>query len=134
MGRFHSSLQKKHKDFITIFNGALEVAKKSLKRTPEQLSVLKNSGVVDAGAQGFIDFLNGIKIYIEEGKLSKVKHGNVKNIEESIVTKFAMIIDTVRCIFLEMYRSSKVKKQLMNLGNSIVLAGSRRKQSSYSYQ
>ena len=58
-----------------------------MKRTPEQLSVLKNSGVVDAGAQGFIDFLNGIKIYIEEGKLSKIKHGNVKNIEESIVTE-----------------------------------------------
>ena len=64
-----------------------KVAKESLKRTPEQLSVLKNSGVVDAGAQGFIDFLNGIKIYIDEGKLSKVKHGNVKNIEESIVNR-----------------------------------------------
>ena len=54
LGRFYSLITKKHKDFITIFNGALEVAKESLKRTPEQLSVLKNSGVVDAGAQGLL--------------------------------------------------------------------------------
>ena len=123
------SLQKKHKDFITIFNGALEVAKESLKRTPEQLSVLKNSGVVDAGAQGFIDFLNGIKIYIEEGKLSKVKHGNVKNIEESIVTE---VYDEYRycteCLISgNDIDRPKLKKQLMNLGNSIVLAGSKKK-------
>ena len=129
MGRFYSFITKKHKDFITIFNGALEVAKESLKRTPEQLSVLKNSGVVDAGAQGFIDFLNGIKIYIEEGKLSKVKHGNVKNIEESIVTE---IYDEYRycteCLISgNDIDRPKLKKQLMNLGNSIVLAGSKKK-------
>jgi DegV family protein with EDD domain len=42
------------------FEAALAQAREALQRTPEQLPVLRKAGVVDAGAQGFVDLLEGI--------------------------------------------------------------------------
>ena len=42
-----------------------------LQRTPELLAVLKTAGVVDAGAKGFVRFLEGVKRLIEEGHLAQ---------------------------------------------------------------
>ena len=42
-----------------------------LQRTPELLAVLKTAGVVDAGAKGFVRFLDGVKRLIEEGHLAQ---------------------------------------------------------------
>ncbi len=52
------------------FTQALTQARTALARTPEQLPVLKQAGVVDAGAQGFIDLLEGIAEYVDSGRLS----------------------------------------------------------------
>jgi fatty acid kinase/fatty acid kinase fatty acid binding subunit len=43
----------------------------ALQRTPELLAVLKRAGVVDAGAKGFVRFLDGVKRLIEEGHLAQ---------------------------------------------------------------
>ena len=43
----------------------------SLARTPELLESLKRAGVVDAGAKGFVRFLEGVKRLIEEGTLAQ---------------------------------------------------------------
>ncbi|MGL6291627.1 MAG: DegV family protein [Silanimonas sp.] len=42
------------------FESALAQARLALQRTPDQLPVLRKAGVVDAGAQGFVDLLEGI--------------------------------------------------------------------------
>ena len=46
-------------------------AETSLARTPELLETLKRAGVVDAGAKGFVRFLDGVKRLIEEGTLAQ---------------------------------------------------------------
>jgi DAK2 domain fusion protein YloV len=46
-------------------------AEAALQRTPELLAVLKAAGVVDAGAKGFVRFLDGVKRLIEEGHLAE---------------------------------------------------------------
>lgn len=43
----------------------------ALARTPELLHSLKQAGVVDAGAKGFVRFLEGVKRLIEEGALAQ---------------------------------------------------------------
>ena len=43
----------------------------ALQRTPELLAALKAAGVVDAGAKGFVRFLDGVKRLIEEGHLAQ---------------------------------------------------------------
>lgn len=43
----------------------------ALQRTPELLAALKNAGVVDAGAKGFVRLLEGVKRLIEEGHVAQ---------------------------------------------------------------
>jgi uncharacterized protein len=47
-------------DWAAAFVAALPAAGAALARTPRQLAVLRKAGVVDAGGQGFVDFLEGI--------------------------------------------------------------------------
>ena len=47
------------------FAPALEQARRALAYTPQQLPVLMKAGVVDAGAQGFVDLLEGIGDFLE---------------------------------------------------------------------
>jgi len=49
------------------FAHALERAREALRRTPDQLPALRSAGVVDAGALGFVDLLEGMAEYIERG-------------------------------------------------------------------
>ena len=46
---------------------ALSRARRALADTPRQLAVLQKAGVVDAGAQGFVDLLEGIAEFVEGG-------------------------------------------------------------------
>ena len=49
------------------FASALLHARRALADTPRQMAVLQRAGVVDAGAQGFVDWLEGIAEYVEGG-------------------------------------------------------------------
>ena len=49
------------------FRRALERTRQALADTPKQLPVLAKAGVVDAGAQGFVDLLEGIHEFIASG-------------------------------------------------------------------
>ncbi|MEO5829199.1 MAG: DegV family protein [Rhodanobacter sp.] len=51
-------------DIKAWFARALEVARKALAYTPQQLPVLLKAGVVDAGAQGFLDLLEGMAAFL----------------------------------------------------------------------
>jgi len=48
------------RDLQAWFMAALERARRALAHTPRQLPVLLRAGVVDAGAQGFVDLLEGM--------------------------------------------------------------------------
>ena len=56
------------RDFRTSFKASLVVAREALRHTPDQLAALRAAGVVDAGALGFVDLLEGIDAYIEQGR------------------------------------------------------------------
>lgn len=123
------NIHEKHDDFVMILDFALEQAKESLRKTPEKLAVLKKSGVVDAGAQGFVDFLEGIKLFIEKGEMDVV---DTSTIAEPVEDYEIDISDEYRycteCLVAgDDIDRVKLKEQLMNLGGSIVLAGSKKK-------
>jgi DAK2 domain fusion protein YloV len=59
----------KEPDFYRFIAGVLRAANEALDRTPEQLSVLKDAGVVDAGGAGFAYFLEGILRFLPENKV-----------------------------------------------------------------
>jgi dihydroxyacetone kinase-like predicted kinase len=59
-------------DIRTLVQHGLKQAKKSLADTPKKLAVLKDAGVVDAGGQGFVDFLEGVWLFTRSGKVPKL--------------------------------------------------------------
>ena len=62
----------KHEVDIRVFMSRLvQRSNAALQRTPDLLAVLKAAGVVDAGAKGFVRFLDGVKRLIEEGHLAQ---------------------------------------------------------------
>ena len=58
------------------FARALLRARRALRETPQQLAVLQKAGVVDAGAQGFVDLLEGIAEFVEGGPRAIRIRGN----------------------------------------------------------
>jgi DegV family protein with EDD domain len=59
-----------HSDFIVLFERLLVKAREALANTPELLPQLKASGVVDAGAKGFVHILEGISGYLSGDPLT----------------------------------------------------------------
>jgi DegV family protein with EDD domain len=55
------------RDFRSSFGAAVARARDALRDTPQQLAVLREAGVVDAGALGFVDLLEGIEAFIQRG-------------------------------------------------------------------
>ena len=53
-------------DFRELLGRGLERAREALANTPRQLAVLARHGVVDAGAQGFVYFLEGISTFFRD--------------------------------------------------------------------
>ena len=55
-------------DFEAFFSTVIPAAAEALQKTPEQLDVLKNAGVVDSGGAGFLCILEGMKSAFENGE------------------------------------------------------------------
>lgn len=50
-----------------VFARALQTARTALADTPRQMALLQKAGVVDAGARGFVEWLEGIAEFLEAG-------------------------------------------------------------------
>ncbi len=72
-------------DFMTVFDVALEGAKEALAATPELLPVLKKAGVVDAGGQGFVTVLEGMRSVFADGIV--VKSASAKSKKPAVAVK-----------------------------------------------
>ena len=60
-------------DVISAWQVAVESAKEALSRTPEQLPVLREAGVVDAGGQGVVTLLEGVCCYLAGGNVEELE-------------------------------------------------------------
>jgi uncharacterized protein len=63
------ALALKEPDFYRLIAGVLRAANEALDRTPEQLPMLKEAGVVDAGGAGYAYFLEGILRFLPDEKV-----------------------------------------------------------------
>ncbi|HEU5261711.1 MAG TPA: DegV family protein [Gemmatimonadales bacterium] len=112
-------------DLQVFMRRLVDRAEQALRRTPELLAVLKSAGVVDAGAQGFVRFLDGVKRLIEEGHLAE---GAVHRLvpDAAAQTEVEAVRDFRFCTEV-MVRSSAlpsgpdVRRALRPLGGSIVV-------------
>ncbi|MAV65293.1 MAG: hypothetical protein CMG00_08905 [Candidatus Marinimicrobia bacterium] len=131
---FLLNLTSNEDDFSLVMMKCCVKAKESLKETPEKMSLLKKAGVVDAGAQGFVDFLDGINDFIQSGTLREL--GEIISISSEIDKDHAENHDFSNLTYQFCSEcliegndidKSTLKKRLEEIGDSIVIAGSNKK-------
>lgn len=125
-----SKLADKTPDFVELFNKSLKKARLSLLKTPEKLAILKQNGVVDAGAEGFVNLLEGIVDFIEFGRLRVVKedientlNSGQKQTQLSYLEKTKFRYCTECLIDGSNLNRELIKNRLLTLGDSLVIAG-----------
>jgi uncharacterized protein len=113
---------------------ALADARQSLQNTPKQLKVLAEAGVLDAGAQGFVHFLEGIYEYIKSGgkqlkpeepmlpeaRPAVPEHSPTRDAEANPQYQYC-----TECILTHCRASAtEIKANCAPFGDSLILAGS----------
>ncbi|GAG82120.1 unnamed protein product, partial [marine sediment metagenome] len=100
---------------------------------PDKLQILKKAGVVDAGAQGFVNIIEGIVNFIEYGKVkslkvvtsttNRIKSFNIDKIDSEINFQFC-----AECLIEGINIDRKtISQKLSLLGNSLIVACSKNK-------
>jgi DegV family protein with EDD domain len=118
-------------DFNQMFISSLIVLNKSLVETKSKLAVLARANVVDAGARGFVFFVEGIIEFIANRNLKELiqvraETGLFEKIEEAIPEKVDFRYCTEALIKNSSVDSKTLRSTLEKYGNSIVVAGSDR--------
>ena len=124
--------------FTEILSRGFDSAKLALERTPDQLAVLKENNVVDAGAWGFVSFLEGIEKMQKEGPVPlSIRKGlseanpliNIHPDHKSHT--YSQVIDYRYCtealIEKPTLSSGKIKDLLREKGNSLIVSSGRNK-------
>lgn len=123
----HVAEQAGHlRDFGALLTDSLRAARESLSRTPEKLAVLKKSGVVDAGAQGFVFLLEGIVRYIREASRRSLpeapaptKAATFDRMPDSILFRYC----TEVLLEGSGLDRDQLRRKIALLGDSLVIAG-----------
>jgi uncharacterized protein len=118
-------------DFNEMFLSSLSILNKSLIETKSKLAVLAKANVVDAGARGFVFFVEGITDFISNRNLkelvqAKAETGLFEKIEEAIPEKVEFRFCTEALIKNSSIDNKTLKSLIGKYGDSIVVAGSDR--------
>lgn len=109
---------------IELFMQAFEVLKQELANTPEKLAVLKENHVVDAGAKGFVHFIEGFIKAFKGEDVVITEHDAVDEIHVDHLEDSQFRYCTEALIRGENLDLEAVREKLQPLGDSLVVAGS----------
>jgi len=122
-------------EIVRVFSEALHEAVKSLNRTPEKLAVLKERGVVDSGAKGFVIFLHGFMRYLQTGDYDEyfvteeeiVWDEAFQNAHDSIQQDITYRYCTEAILEGKNVDLNELKQDMRIFGDSLVVAGTNEK-------
>jgi len=113
------------KDVKSYFETSLTLAKSSLLETPNELPILKESGVVDAGAEGFTAFLEGVNQYLQTGN-TEFTYTEVAE-DEAFASVHEMVIEERFCTEAHLKDVKISKDSIISLfskdGSSLIVSG-----------
>jgi len=122
------------RDFVPILEGGLATAQISLEETRNGLEQMRRANVVDAGAKGFVVMLEGIVKFLHNGSLTDVPNPIVQSddqMEEIGDVYEAGDLEHQYCtecmLTGEDIDRRKLRESLMEIGSSLVLAGTKLK-------
>ncbi|MFP4547268.1 MAG: DegV family protein [Fidelibacterota bacterium] len=120
-------------DFSEVLNKSYSVAEQSLLDTPKKMELLAKNNVVDAGAQGFVHFLEGVLSQIKKGKFVRqaprsdftdvIRNQHTFKKEDVIEYRYcteAILSEAVKEL-------TDIKALISKYGNSAIVAGSKSK-------
>ncbi len=127
------AIEQKQQDFRPVVTAALAGIEAALARTPEQLEVLRKAGVVDAGAKGFVTMVAGMAEFIVDGRVAPEPDvartiQSQLSFEASAEGEESAFRYCTECIVAGSdIDRRKLRESLSRLGDSLVLAGTKRK-------
>jgi len=116
-------------DFGELLGKGLERAREALANTPKQLAVLARHGVVDAGGQGFVYFLEGISTFFRDRRAASWRRAGLSEAQPTpFAVAHAEFDSTYRfcsegLLTGERLDRKAIAKAVMPLGGSLVVAG-----------
>ncbi len=120
-------------DFADLLERGLGRAREALAATREQLEELRRANVVDAGAQGFVDLLEGVVAFVRQGSIrAAMEEEAVAEVEEAFPEVAGPLeIEHRFCtecmVTGETVDRRALREALTELGGSLVVAGTHRK-------
>lgn len=114
---------------LAVLEEALVAAEEALRKTPQLLPVLAEAGVVDAGGQGYVYIIQGMiaglkgQVQVEEAAESarETVGGAITPVQD---LEFRYCTELI--IKGQRLQESKLKNELMNLGDSLLVVGDER--------
>ncbi|NWG00581.1 MAG: DegV family EDD domain-containing protein [Thermoanaerobaculaceae bacterium] len=116
-------------DFADLLAHGLARARDALAETPRQLAVLAKHGVVDAGAQGFVYFLEGISAIFRDRRAADWTRAGLSPQQPTpFAAAHAEVDDTYRYCAEGLITGTRLDRKAVAaavspLGNSLVVAG-----------
>ncbi|MEZ5459680.1 MAG: DegV family protein [Steroidobacteraceae bacterium] len=117
-------------DFRALFTDVIEPVRRSLAGTRGVLEETRAAGVVDAGAQGFVDLLEGMTAWLERGEMQVVAaplHGDGEVMVESGPGDTRHRYCTECMVTGAELDPRRVRESLGPFGSSLVVGGTRSK-------
>lgn len=121
-------------DFVELLIKSYVKAKESLQRTTLQMEVLRKANVVDAGAKGFVVFLEGMLDFFENR--TERKHAEIGN-EVSVIDLEAISHEEITFRYCsealisfadeQLNHKEIIREHISAMGDSLVIAGSPKK-------
>ncbi|MBM3436118.1 MAG: DegV family EDD domain-containing protein [Bacteroidetes bacterium] len=130
------SLKDKIKNFNQLIIQSYDKAEQALKETPTKLEILAKNHVVDAGAKGFVVFLEGMIEFFRHGELKRLATTRniikVKEFEEVVheesEIQFRYCTEALLSLDSKNEDSKLIlKERISSYGDSLVIAGSPKK-------
>lgn len=114
-------------DFRALLDEGLIIARRSLEGTTDRLAELKRAGVVDAGALGFVHFLEGIRDFfhfgLQESDAVELSDDEKTDAPKPAPSHFSFRYCTEAVVWGENIDRKDVIARLSQLGDSVVVAG-----------
>jgi DegV family protein with EDD domain len=111
------------KDFVSILEISYQKAVTALKKTPDQLEVLKKNNVVDAGGKAFVYFLEGILDFIRTGKWVRITSDRIPAQETSSKDRMMAPFCVECCIRAHKLNRKDLIKNLNDIGQDLIFFG-----------
>jgi uncharacterized protein len=120
-------------EFPPLFARALPVVRRALQATRTELEALRDANVVDAGAKGFVDLLEGMLLQLDGQQPEPPAEipEELPSHEDTVAAGASKELEQRYCVECTLLGANvelrKLREQLAPLGSSLVLAGTQRK-------